>query len=1119
MRNLKKFLALVLAMMMAMSLMITANAANEADNATNVYPDGDSVNPAFAEAVDVLSGMGVFKGRDNGNFDAGATITRAETAAIIYRLITADVNDTQTPLYRNVAHPFTDVTPNDWYAGYIGFLWNAGIIKGQSATKFNPYGQVTGYEALAMILRAVGYDQNHEFEGQNWVINVASISQQKDILADVDKANYGGPYLYAAARRDVVASLLFRTAAYVPQVIYTTAFSYTETGMTGGPISGTTNPTLGYANFGLTYAHGIVVGNQTTGENATKIGFSRNPQVNQTSAWVRDIDQYAYSYNSGTKTADGGGGANTYAKNVSLYFDWSTDLRLFNHAVRVWFDARGDGYSSKINTYALYDAAVATAVVTKSTTTLSDISVANMTALVDGTADRDNNWDDTKMVSGTNAHFNYAFAAMNAGNYDTNADVSHTAADNDASNTEKISAVSPVLENNGTTSHGLYLLISNHTYAGEKVLDVVISLDMTMSQIVQSNTTTKPLSVGVTNANGAHGTNEYFGVAHDDALLTTGAAGSTNTYVTLAQSNLVNSPKTTKGTKVAAIEITGTKNGVNTAVAPGADTFGKAGAVSPMTSTYYYQLTENTLKKTETVIKVDTANQDVYLSDGTVLHQSIFAEDTDETFIKNDVVGTTSGMEGFTNTSPITFRLIAGRDYTFTLDEQGHYIYWETPSDSSTFVYGTYIDWQTAVASSLFDYPMVYVNTDGEGKQQVNVTSVNGTGMGIALYDALTLPKRDQNGAAGGNNSGFVKGRYIGYALGSDGVLNAVTAGDSKDTGFLQGAAADFGAGSITINSRSVAVGAEAVSSMTKMFLTENTKFIIVDGAGTANQTVKVVDGISKLMEGCDSVVIDGQTAIPAANTAYLNDKTKNNLAVDDPYEMFYYKAGPFEYDQNYDPSANEIKTLFLPAACIKFNASSTTTLVFVGSKNATMINANNGNWASQFTVYRNGEGEDVWIEGDYTVAGNDANTVYTNPNNVFYNLIDSGKKATDGRVIYNIRPVADDAPILGQYWDDTNGDGVGDTVTTKPVGYDTLYKATTFNQQVAYIGGTSDSTDLYNVGNAGIKNLNAGAYPGIADNNLSSLNGASSLYNNTGVPVSCILSDSYVVSFIYVNA
>ena len=105
MRNLKKFLALVLAMMMAMSLMITANAANEADNATSKYPDGDSVTPAFAEAVDVLSGMGVFKGRDTGDFAPADTITRAETAAIIYRLMTADVNDTQTVSYTHLTLP------------------------------------------------------------------------------------------------------------------------------------------------------------------------------------------------------------------------------------------------------------------------------------------------------------------------------------------------------------------------------------------------------------------------------------------------------------------------------------------------------------------------------------------------------------------------------------------------------------------------------------------------------------------------------------------------------------------------------------------------------------------------------------------------------------------------------------------------------------------------------------------------------------------------------------------------------------------------------------------------------------------------------------------------------
>ena len=57
MRNLKKFLALVLAMMMTLSLMVTVNAAADSD-----FTDKDSITENFAEGVEVLKGMGVFEG-------------------------------------------------------------------------------------------------------------------------------------------------------------------------------------------------------------------------------------------------------------------------------------------------------------------------------------------------------------------------------------------------------------------------------------------------------------------------------------------------------------------------------------------------------------------------------------------------------------------------------------------------------------------------------------------------------------------------------------------------------------------------------------------------------------------------------------------------------------------------------------------------------------------------------------------------------------------------------------------------------------------------------------------------------------------------------------------------
>ena len=105
MRNLKKLLALVLAMVMAFSLMLSAGAVDYKD-----YPDKDNITEEFKEAVQVLTGLKVFQG-DEGGFRPGDTITRAEVAAIIYRIATGDVEGKQVKIYADYGN-FTDV-PRD----------------------------------------------------------------------------------------------------------------------------------------------------------------------------------------------------------------------------------------------------------------------------------------------------------------------------------------------------------------------------------------------------------------------------------------------------------------------------------------------------------------------------------------------------------------------------------------------------------------------------------------------------------------------------------------------------------------------------------------------------------------------------------------------------------------------------------------------------------------------------------------------------------------------------------------------------------------------------------------------------------------------------------------------
>ena len=171
----KKFLSLVLALVMAMSLVTISAGAKD-------FTDSSSIK--YGEAVDVMSGVGVIDGYTTGDFKPADTLTRGAAAKIICNMILGPT--TAGALSADTA-PFKDVPANHVFAGYIAYCAQQGIINGYNDGSFKPAGTVTGYQFLKMLLGALGYDGSIEgFTGGNWTVNVAKLASSLGLMKGND---------------------------------------------------------------------------------------------------------------------------------------------------------------------------------------------------------------------------------------------------------------------------------------------------------------------------------------------------------------------------------------------------------------------------------------------------------------------------------------------------------------------------------------------------------------------------------------------------------------------------------------------------------------------------------------------------------------------------------------------------------------------------------------------------------------------------------------------------------------------------------------------------------------------------------------------------------------------
>ena len=169
----KKFLSLVLALVMTMSLVTVSAGAKD-------FTDNSKIN--YEEAVEVMSTLGVIGGYTDGSFNPQGTLTRGAAAKIICNLI---LGTTTADALTADAAPYKDVATTNVFAPYIAYCAKEGIISGYADGTFRPANTLTGYAFMKMLLGALGLQADKEgYTGPNWSISVAKRALSKDVALD-----------------------------------------------------------------------------------------------------------------------------------------------------------------------------------------------------------------------------------------------------------------------------------------------------------------------------------------------------------------------------------------------------------------------------------------------------------------------------------------------------------------------------------------------------------------------------------------------------------------------------------------------------------------------------------------------------------------------------------------------------------------------------------------------------------------------------------------------------------------------------------------------------------------------------------------------------------------------
>jgi len=172
----KKLLVVLLAVVMVFGF---ASSAMAADTLATAYPDLSGKTTTVQDAFMKLSALDVFGGYPDGTIKPDANITRAEFAKIA--CVVSGMADSADVLKGNASR-FSDVPANQWYTGYVNLATSLQFVSGYPDGTYKPNSNITMQEALTVLLRISGYNDN--LVGP-WPLNYIAQGGKLDVTDDV----------------------------------------------------------------------------------------------------------------------------------------------------------------------------------------------------------------------------------------------------------------------------------------------------------------------------------------------------------------------------------------------------------------------------------------------------------------------------------------------------------------------------------------------------------------------------------------------------------------------------------------------------------------------------------------------------------------------------------------------------------------------------------------------------------------------------------------------------------------------------------------------------------------------------------------------------------------------